>query len=91
MEMCDYKQAAREADVAASLAAKLQALGNVTNLPMSASSLPFSDTPSSRGSSLSSYAVRANPAILIRPQYNRRSGPAQNVLLNQMEISCMQK
>jgi hypothetical protein len=60
MEMCAFKQAAREADVAARLAAKQPALGNLTNLPMSAPSHPSSS--SSTRSSLSSYAVRANPA-----------------------------
>ena len=62
MEMCNFKQAAREADVAARLTAKRPALGNLTNLPMSAPSPPSSSSswgPSA--SSLSSYAVRADP------------------------------
>ena len=60
MEMCTFKQAAREADVVARLAAKRKALGNLTILPMSATSPPSSS--SNRGSSLSLYAVRADPA-----------------------------
>jgi hypothetical protein len=60
MDMCTFEQAAREADVAARLAAKRPALGNLTNLPMSAPSPPSSS--SSGGASLSSYAVRADPA-----------------------------
>ncbi len=51
MEMCAFKRPAREADVAAHLAAKRPALGNITNLLMSAPSPPSSS--SSRGSSLS--------------------------------------
>jgi hypothetical protein len=43
MDMCAFKQALREADVTARLAAKRQALGNITNLPMSVPSPPFRD------------------------------------------------
>jgi hypothetical protein len=66
MEICAFKQAACEADAAVRLAAKLLALGNLTSLLMSAPSPPSSDTSSSKGSSLLSYTVRADLAILIR-------------------------
>jgi hypothetical protein len=45
--------------LASPLPAKRPAFGNLANLPMSAPLPPSSDTSSSRGSSLSSYAARA--------------------------------
>jgi hypothetical protein len=82
MEMCAFKQAVSEADVAARLAAKRPALGNLTNLQMS-THLPPSDKSSSRGSSLSSYTVRADPA----PTRGRNSFARGQLLVHRCSAS----